>query len=136
VTGDQRSMGDQSRRTRVLIVDDDARVRAGLRQMLASTTEFEVAGAAASAPQARAAFATAGRRIDIAIVDVRLPTACVGLDLIRDLATAVPVLALSINGTGRADALAAGAHAYLEKDGAPDALLAALRDARAVSRSS
>jgi DNA-binding NarL/FixJ family response regulator len=41
----------------------------------------------------------------------------------------VPVVALSLDGTARQAVLAAGARAFVEKDGAPDDLLAALHAA-------
>ena len=115
----------QSRTLRVLVVDDDTRVQSGLRQLLATTPDVELAAAAASLSEAHQALAAA--EVDVALVDVRLPTSEAGLALIRELAEVLPVVALSINGAARREALAAGAGAYLEKDGDPDALVAALR---------
>jgi DNA-binding NarL/FixJ family response regulator len=111
---------------RVLVIDDDARVRAALGDLLASTTDLTPAVTAATAAEALAAAEQDGP-FDVAIVDVRLPDPATGLSLIRRLTPEVPVVAVSVSGAHRTAALAAGATAYLDKDGRPDALLAALR---------
>ena len=49
-----------------------------------------------------------------------------GVELVRQLAAHVPVVAISLDGTNRVQILAAGAVAYVEKDGAVEDLLAAL----------
>jgi DNA-binding NarL/FixJ family response regulator len=43
----------------------------------------------------------------------------------------LPVVAISLDGTRRREVLAAGAVAYVEKDGSLDSLVAALRQAAA-----
>ena len=119
---------------RVLVIDDDIRVRAALGDLLASTADLTPAVTAATAAEARAAAEQDGP-FDLAIVDVRLPDPATGLALIRRLTPRVPVVAVSVSGAHRAAALAAGATAYLDKDGRPDALLAALRAALPAERS-
>jgi DNA-binding NarL/FixJ family response regulator len=117
------------RALRVLVVDDDPRVRAGLAGVLTATPGLAVASATGSA---RRALSVAERGFaDVALVDVLLPTVVDGIELVRRLAAHVPVVVISLDGTSRAEALAAGAVAYLEKDGAVEDLLAALLTAAA-----
>src|SRR3954447_25844270 len=113
---------------RVLVIDDDARVRTALGELLASTTDLVLTASAATAAEARAAEEFEGP-FDLALVDLRLPDPATGLSLIHWLAARVPVVAVSVSSAHRAAALAAGATAFLDKDGRPDSLLAALRAA-------
>ena len=56
---------------RVLLVDDDALVRAGLRMILSSSEELEVVGEAADGADA---VATAqAHRPDVVLMDIRMP---------------------------------------------------------------
>ena len=111
---------------RVLVIDDDARVRTALGDLLATTTDLVPAALAATAAEARAA-AESAEAFELAIVDVRLPDPATGLALIRRLTPRIAVVAVSVSGAHRAAALGAGATAFLDKDGRPDTLLAALR---------
>jgi DNA-binding NarL/FixJ family response regulator len=114
---------------RVLIVEDDQRVRAALRRFLSASAGFEVVAAAAD-PHAALRMA---RELApaVALVDVLLPEAGDGLGLLRALTgeLSIPAVAISMRGGLRVGALAAGACRFLPKDGAPDLLLAALRAA-------
>ncbi|HWB95777.1 MAG TPA: response regulator, partial [Bryobacteraceae bacterium] len=56
---------------RVLIVDDEAPTRVRLRQMLASHADIEVAGEAATGPQAMEM--TAQLRPDLMLLDIQMP---------------------------------------------------------------
>lgn len=106
---------------RVLVVDDDARVRAALARVLAtleSPAEVETAGDAVAARDACRA-----RDFDLAVVDVSLPDPATGLGLISELAAGMPVLATSVDCSAAADALASGAFTFVEKDGATDRLV-------------
>lgn len=116
---------------RVLIIDDDARVRAALRALIESSTDCIVADAAGPA-EARARATEWTPRI--VLCDLLLPGPADGLRLLRTLAadSTVHVIAISMRSELRAPAFAAGAHAFLEKGSAPDALLATLRDTREV----
>ena len=114
-----------ARPVRVLVVDDDPRVRAGLAGLLAATPGVVVSASTGCPVRAVAARGLA----DVALVDVLLPTLADGVELVRVLSPYVPVVAISLVGTSRAEALAAGATAYLEKDGAVEDLLAALQQA-------
>ena len=97
---------------RVVVLDDDPRVAAGLRRLLEATPGVTVVPLGAVA--------------DVALVDVGLPDRVAAVSRVRGLAGGVPVVALSLDGTARQAVLAAGARAFVEKDGAPDDLLAAL----------
>ncbi len=106
---------------RVLLVDDDALVRAGLRMILSSSEEMEVVGEAADG--ADAVSAAKAHRPDVVLMDIRMP----GMDgiaatsALRRLATPPHVIVLT---TFQADehvmsALRAGADGFLLKDTAP-----------------
>ena len=114
-----------TRALRVLVVDDDPRVRAGLAGALGATAGLILVAVTGSPARALAAAGQA----DVALVDALLPTLADGVALVRCLSPHVPVVAISLDGTRRRDALAAGAVAYLEKDGSLDDLVATLREA-------
>src|SRR5580692_5289280 len=92
---------------RILIADDDERVRAALRSFLAASPGFLVTGEAG----------TAGAALELAraqapavvLADVFLPAASDGLGLLRAIAgdLRIPVVAMSMHGGFRARALAA-----------------------------
>ncbi|MGN6685935.1 MAG: response regulator [Actinomycetales bacterium] len=114
-----------ARRHRVLLVDDDPRVMTALTDLL-TAGGYDVVTADAPQPAP-----------DVAVVDVHLPERSVGVDSISALtARGCPVIALSINSSGRAAALEAGAVAYVEKDSDPGQLLSALALSLRVSPSS
>lgn len=107
------------------MADDDGRVRRALCALIESSPGLAVAG------EARSATATlrADRELapDIVLLDVLLPTAEDGLDVLRRLAANDrPVVALSVRESFRAIVLAAGAAAFVEKYAGPDELLATL----------
>ena len=118
---------------RVLIADDHAVVREGIRHVLAPSHGFDIAGEAASG---RAAVELAGSvEPDVIVLDVSMPDGT-GLEVIGDVRRAAPrarVLILSVHDESEyvLEAVRAGAHGYLRKDSSP----AELRDAvRAVDR--
>lgn len=120
---------------KVLLVDDHAIVRDGLRRLLATLGGEEVVDAA----DGREALALArSTRPNLAIVDLNLP-GLGGLELIRRLAQDVPetrILVLSMHAEPLyvTRAMDAGAHGYLSKNVAPDELLAAVRKVAAGGR--
>jgi DNA-binding NarL/FixJ family response regulator len=119
-----------ARPLRLLVVDDDPRVRRALQGALSDVDGLELLAVCGSASELRARGT--GRRPDVVLLDVHLPDAGTGLALLGELArAAVPVVAMSAAGGARRAALAAGAAAFVEKDGATDALVAALLDAGA-----
>lgn len=114
---------------RVLVVDDHAVVREGLKRILQPAEDVTVAAEAATVEEAL--VAVRARRCDVVLLDLSLPGRG-GLDLLRDIKRErpkLPVLVLSIHGEEMfaLRALRAGAQAYLTKESAPDELLAALR---------
>ena len=100
----------------VLVVEGDARVRLGVRSVLESFPDLQVVGEASSA---RAALElVVNTPAEVVIVDLELPTAAEGQELVRELSrNGHSVVAMSIrSGLGPA-ALAAGAVSFVEKDG-------------------
>jgi DNA-binding NarL/FixJ family response regulator len=121
---------DGNQPVRVLIVEDDPRVRTALRRFLSASDDIEVVGDADDRESALCLAQDVAPAV--ALVDVHLPHAADGLELLRALADLqVPVVAISIHGSVRGSALAAGADQFLDKDSAPDLMVAALRHAAA-----
>lgn len=116
-------------RIRVLLVDDHAVVRQGLRSFLELQPDIEVVGEAAGATEA---LERAGQvRPDVVILDLVLPDAD-GVEAIRrmkDVAPASRVLVLSsyVDDSHVFAAIQAGAAGYLLKDVQPDALAESIR---------
>lgn len=111
---------------RVLIVDDNARTRAGLRALLLTTPGVKVVGEAGDAEEG---LRLAGRlRPDVVVMDVRLP-GMDGLEATRVMKARHPqtrVVVLTIAAAYRAGAMAAGADAFLVKGGPADELVTAV----------
>lgn len=123
---------------RVLLVDDHALVRQGLRAVLATTDDCTVVGEAATGEEAvdRAAETAP----DVVVMDLSMPGEG-GVAATARLRTAMPavrVLVLTTFSDDRRvrDALAAGATGYLLKDAAPEDVVAAVRAASATRRPS
>ncbi|MDH4173750.1 MAG: response regulator transcription factor [Betaproteobacteria bacterium] len=115
--------------TRVLIADDHAIVRDGLKRILAANGDLQVAGEAADGDQALALVRA--HDYDVAVLDLSMP-GLAGLDLIKRLKAEKPalrILVLSMHGEQQyaARALKAGASGYLNKDSAAELLLVALK---------
>jgi DNA-binding NarL/FixJ family response regulator len=123
--------GDPSKaaKLRVLIVDDDARVRRALRSLIQCSPGLTVVGEAGSARSARRLDQELGP--DVVVLDLLLPQAPDGMQVLRELrGRDRPVVAISRMGELGAEAMLAGAHAFLEKDGRDvDALLDMIRTA-------
>jgi DNA-binding NarL/FixJ family response regulator len=124
-----RDDGDLAARVRVLIAEDDPRVRTALRSFLSASDGFDVVGDAGNATTALEIAREL--RPAVALVDVLLPEARDGLGLLRALTAelGIPAVAISIQSWVRGDALAAGAYRFLDKDSSPELLLVALRAA-------
>ncbi|MEV0807680.1 response regulator transcription factor [Micromonospora sp. NPDC050200] len=116
---------------RVVIVDDQALVRAGFRMVLDSQPDLEVVGEAIDGADALRLLART--EADVVVMDVRMPTMD-GVEatrrICRDRPTGPPrVLVLTTFDT-EADAFAAlqaGASGFLLKNVPPEELLAAIR---------
>lgn len=112
---------------RVLIVDDHAIVRKGLRHIAEETRQMEV-GEAGDGTEALGKLRA--ERWDVLVLDVNLPGRH-GLDVlqaVRDSMPDLPVLILSAHSEDQyaVRVLRAGASGYLTKDTAPDQLTAAI----------
>ena len=114
---------------RVVVADDHAIVREGIRQVLDGTEGITVVGEAANGP---AAFEQAQALVpDVVVLDVSMPGAS-GLEVAKRLKRALPatrVLMLSVydNTEFVLEAVRAGADGYLLKDSSPSELRAAIR---------
>ncbi|MBL1078728.1 response regulator transcription factor [Nocardia sp. 2] len=114
---------------RVLLVDDQRLIRAGLRMLLESTSDFLVVGEAADGVEAVRAAAELAP--DLVLMDLRMPGRD-GTSATRDIRAARPESKVLVLTTFDDDdhlypALAAGASGYLVKDTDPADLLAAMR---------
>ncbi len=114
---------------KILIVDDHAIVREGLKQILAETPNIDVADEACNG---REAFEKVwANEYDVVVLDISMPGAS-GLEVLKQLKGVrpkLPVLILSIHPEGQyaVRALRAGASGYLTKESAPDELIEAVR---------
>ena len=119
--------GRASRLKRILVIDDDVRVRRALRALIESSEGLSFAGAAASAAAGlRAAEAVTP---DVIILDLLLPAVEDGLQLLGLLvARDLVVVAVSIQEVLRGTALGGGAAAFVSKASGADVLLEALLD--------
>ena len=116
-------------RLRVLIADDHAIVRQGLRQILSDTPDLEVAG---EADNGVAAIQLARQQPwDVMLMDVSMPdrNGIEALKIIRKEFPRLPVLILSMYPEDQyaIRALKAGAAGYLTKQSAPEQLVHAIR---------
>ncbi|WP_369355429.1 response regulator [Streptomyces sp. cg2] len=120
------------RRIRLLLCDDHAVVRAGLRALLSAEPGIEVVGEAATGEEALAVAAK--QRPDVVLMDLSLGTGIDGIETTRRLVTEVPgarVLVLTTYDTD-ADvtrAVQVGATGYLLKAERPEELFAAIATA-------
>ena len=114
---------------RVLVIDDDARVRAAITQTIGLEDDLQVVGEAWDAVTATASAAET--EPSVVLVDVLLPDETTGLELVRRLnqRPACAVVAMSVRSGLRGPALAAGARAFVEKGIDIEAVLAAVRAA-------
>ncbi|HYJ74231.1 MAG TPA: response regulator transcription factor [Kineosporiaceae bacterium] len=122
-------MADPLSAIRVLLVDDDPLVRAGLRMILSSADDVEVVGEAGDGSEAVDAVRT--HRPDVVLMDIRMPDVD-GLAATASV-TALPdpprVVVLTTFGLDEYvfRALEAGAAGFLLKDTPPRDLIAAVR---------
>ncbi len=119
----------ERRRLRVVIADDHAIVREGIAALCAAQPEIEVAGQCSDGEAALAMIEKL--RPDFAILDMQMP-GLTGLEVVRRVRrTSCPtrLMILSINRDEAivAEALRAGADAYLLKDGPSRHLIEAMR---------
>ncbi|WCB39546.1 response regulator [Gordonia polyisoprenivorans] len=120
----------------VLITDDHAIVRAGLRALLTESDGIRVVGEAATGEEAIARCTPPAPVPDVVLMDLRLGPGLSGVETTRRLLTLRPVPRVLVvtNHDTDADILAAieaGASGYLLKDTPPTELIAAVHAAAA-----
>jgi DNA-binding NarL/FixJ family response regulator len=115
--------------TRVLLADDQAVIRYGLRLILEGEADLEIAGEAADGEAAVAAVARL--RPDVVLMDVRMPRLDGIAAVRRIVASGAPTRALMLTTFDLDDyvfdALRAGASGFLLKDAPPEDLVSAVR---------
>jgi DNA-binding NarL/FixJ family response regulator len=121
---------------RVLIVDDHAVVRAGLRRVIEAESDLEAVGEAATAE--RAVFAAIEQKPDVVLLDVVMPGQS-GIEGMPALLQAVPdvkVLVLSMQDDPHyvREAFEAGASGYVLKEAADTEVVGAIRAVAAGER--
>jgi two-component system, NarL family, response regulator NreC len=114
---------------RVLIVDDHAILRAGLRRVLEAEPDIEVVGEAPSAE--RAVFEAIAGRPDVVLMDVMMPgkTGIEGMPAVLQAVPDAKVLVLSMQDDPRyvREAFEAGAAGYVLKEAADSEVVGAVR---------
>ena len=114
---------------RILIADDHAIVRQGLKQIVTETRDMIVAGEASNGQELLNKIKDDD--YDVVVLDITMPGRN-GIDVLRQLRTErprLPILMLSIHPEEQyaLRALRAGASGYLTKESAPDELVVAIR---------
>jgi len=114
---------------KILVADDHAVVREGVKQILSETADMVVAAEASSAQEVLNKVWE--NNYDLVLLDISMPGRG-GLDVLKQLKDekpGLPVLILSIYPEEQyaVRALRAGASGYLTKESAPDELIAAIR---------
>ncbi|QQS35586.1 MAG: response regulator transcription factor [Ignavibacteriales bacterium] len=113
----------------ILIADDHAIVREGLKQIVAEEPDMKVTGEASNADEVISKMND--KVFDVVVLDINMPGKS-GLDVLKDLRIQhpeIPVLILSMYAEEQYGirALKAGASGYLKKVSAPDELVSAIR---------
>jgi DNA-binding NarL/FixJ family response regulator len=118
---------------KVLIADDHAIVREGLKQILADTKDIIVAGEAENGLDT-VKLARKGKS-DVLLLDISMPDRS-GIDVLKQIKKEIPELAVLMLSMHREDqyairSLKAGAAGYLNKQSAPAELVNAIRQVAA-----
>lgn len=121
---------------RLLLADDHALVREGLKQLFALTPDVTIAGEATNGGQILDLLRT--EKFDLILLDMTMP-GIAGAELIARILkhdSPPPILVLTMHNEPQIArrALAAGAVGYLTKDNNPEILLAAVRRVAAGGR--
>ena len=115
---------------RVVLVDDHAILRSGLRRVLDAEADIEVVGEAESAD--RAVFKTISNKPDVVVMDLVMPgkSGIEGMPAVLQASSGVKVLVLSMQDDPRyvREAFEAGASGYVLKEAADAELVAAIRE--------
>jgi len=123
------AVAEVSEQIRVLVVDDDALVRAGLTMLLAGADDIEIVGEAADGSEVEHAIAQ--HQPDVVLMDIRMPgmDGLAATEMVRTCDDSPEVIILT---TFDADdhvlsALRAGASGFLLKDTSPADIVRAIR---------
>lgn len=121
----------EARKLRILIADDHAIVRHGLKQIVAETGDMEVAGEAETGAEAMRLVRASDCGWDVVLLDISMPDRS-GIDTLREIkkeCPRLPVLMLSMHPEDQyaIRALKVGAAGYLTKKSAPALLVNAIR---------
>jgi len=121
---------------RILIADDHAIVRGGLKQLFAMVPDIDVAGEAVNGQQALDCLRHTP--VDLVLLDLTMPGMS-GIDIVARMRSAypnLPILVLSMRNEAEIvrQVLKVGASGYLTKDSEPEMLVAAIRKAAAGGR--
>lgn len=113
----------------VLVIDDHALIRKGLKQIMDDTPDIRVTGEAESGMQA--IKMARENKYDIALLDITLPDKY-GIDVLKQLklqCPSLPVLILSMHPDEQyaLRSIKAGASGYMNKQSAPSQLVTAIR---------
>ncbi len=116
---------------KILIADDHAIVRAGLKQIVTQESDMDVLGEAGSVDELLRLLQEKEDEWSILVLDINMPGRS-GLDALKEIRTRfprLPVLILSIYGEEQYGlrALKEGAQGYLRKVSAPEELIGAIR---------
>ncbi len=119
--------------TRLLLVDDHAVVRSGLKMLLSAESDVEIVGEASTAAQALETASVV--KPDVILMDIGLPDMS-GIEATREVKKRFPeisIVALTIHEDEEYffKMLDAGASGYVPKRAAPEELLIAIRAAAA-----
>jgi DNA-binding NarL/FixJ family response regulator len=114
---------------RVLIADDHAIVRQGLKQILSEAPDISLAGEAANGQQALHQART--EPVDVLVLDLTMPGRS-GFDILQEIKhdlPHLPVLVMSVHDEEQFGVrlLKAGAAGYITKESAPDEMVKAIR---------
>jgi len=116
----------------VVIADDHAIVRRGLRQVLSEESDLKVAGEAEDGPALLKLLDKV--QCDVLVLDINMPGRG-GLDILKEIKQShprLPVLILSVHPEDQyaVRTLRAGAAGYMTKESAPEELVRAIRKLR------
>jgi DNA-binding NarL/FixJ family response regulator len=114
---------------KVLVADDHAVVRRGLREILSENADILVGGEASTLPEVRQRVLT--ERWDVIVLDVNMPGGS-GIEVIGELRRQSPsskilILTMYPEDQYAVRAIRAGAAGFLTKESAPDKLVEAVR---------
>jgi two-component system, NarL family, response regulator NreC len=129
-------MTPKQKKTRLLVVDDHAVVRSGLRMLLDAESDFDVVAEAGNARDA--IFEARAHKPDVIVLDVVMPGES-GIEVLPRLKKEAPgakVLVLSMQDDPRyvREAFAAGARGYLLKEAVANEVVGAIREVAAGGR--